>query len=841
MPLIFDKSAPSGFLIDADTRRFVQVSPEQFQSAQSGASITPTPAPTQQFTQNTIAPGLPGGPDPAMVGSQIMQQQRAGSFVPPPAPTAPAAPPPPQQPLLTLGRSDRATFRGNPGETFRDVNSGKLYFINNNGTISEAEQSMIAAGGVNAGRSFASFANAKPVDFNFSTDNPGGASQSLGRKLGPTEFEALRRLNNVAEHNFDEFFNRDAQGNIYLKPTAPGPAAQSKSIGLPSGSISVDPVTGAVQPGEATLESLSSELPGVTDFSDLSAVQGTNTTSNSLTEFIQQMQAERQKFQDQILLGLQPTERELELQKQVDDLISSAQKGITDQEGRTVPLAAIRGEQALIEKRAQDLLLPLQQELERAQTGREGTLKSLTTAFGFQQNDQELQAQIIQEMRKPALDAQKAVQDYIIGLATEYPDAGISFSDTAEQAAAKVSNSAIYQNGLLGSSGAGEFDKLLTPNEASALGLPYGTTRGEAAQLGILPKSAGEFDSPAQQAVFNSIVDKYGKNSIINSAEKMSVTEILADQIMANPESATNQLASLYSLVKVLDPDSAVREGELALSNQTQSYFQRFSTSLARLEKGQVLNPDAAYELASATKSIAQNWKAAAARQESKYRSQATVNGVGSQWDSYVSGFAGLGSGGSTSNQATSSLPDDIKWMRDQGYSDKEIFDALVQEGDISPPKNQSVEPGAYLNELLKKANSSAAAASTTSKLSYLGPITGYGSKYWAHGLDIDLKVGDPVRSPVSGKVVFSGQNGGFGNQVKVLLSNGEEVWFSHLDSTKVKVGDMVTEGNLLGIGGKTGKVIPVGGGDGSHLDLTVKKKDGSYLPPEEVARRYYG
>jgi murein DD-endopeptidase MepM/ murein hydrolase activator NlpD len=118
-----------------------------------------------------------------------------------------------------------------------------------------------------------------------------------------------------------------------------------------------------------------------------------------------------------------------------------------------------------------------------------------------------------------------------------------------------------------------------------------------------------------------------------------------------------------------------------------------------------------------------------------------------------------------------------------------------------------------------------------------LGNITGYGSPLWKHGLDIDLKKGDPVRSDVSGTVEFVGNNGGFGQQVRIKDVNGNSVWYSHLDGFNVKPGQTVSRGTLLGLGGNTGSVIPMGGGDGSHLDLTVKRADGSFMPPEQIAQ----
>lgn len=119
--------------------------------------------------------------------------------------------------------------------------------------------------------------------------------------------------------------------------------------------------------------------------------------------------------------------------------------------------------------------------------------------------------------------------------------------------------------------------------------------------------------------------------------------------------------------------------------------------------------------------------------------------------------------------------------------------------------------------------------------LGSLGSVTGYGSPLWKWGLDVDLKVGDPVASPVSGKVVYVGENGGFGKQVKVKDSNGNEWWLSHLNGFNVKVGDIVKNGQQIGIGGNSGNVIAQGGGDGSHLDITVKKKDGTYANPRDI------
>jgi len=128
-----------------------------------------------------------------------------------------------------------------------------------------------------------------------------------------------------------------------------------------------------------------------------------------------------------------------------------------------------------------------------------------------------------------------------------------------------------------------------------------------------------------------------------------------------------------------------------------------------------------------------------------------------------------------------------------------------------------------------------------------LGQITAYGSSKWAAGLDIDGYVGQPLTTPVYGEVtsVVTGkqpQDGsGFGNQVKVKTTDGYELQFSHLDQVDVKPGDMLTPSKLLGTIGNTGSVIPGAGGDGSHLDLTIRDPQGKLLTAQEVEQYVRG
>lgn len=88
-------------------------------------------------------------------------------------------------------------------------------------------------------------------------------------------------------------------------------------------------------------------------------------------------------------------------------------------------------------------------------------------------------------------------------------------------------------------------------------------------------------------------------------------------------------------------------------------------------------------------------------------------------------------------------------------------------------------------------------------------------------GLDIDLKTGDTVLNMFDGIVRYAQFNtGGFGNLVIVRHYNGLETYYGHLSKIKVKVDQKITAGQLLGLGGSTGRSY------NPHLHLEVRYQD---------------
>ncbi|MBK6836280.1 MAG: peptidoglycan DD-metalloendopeptidase family protein [Bacteroidetes bacterium] len=95
----------------------------------------------------------------------------------------------------------------------------------------------------------------------------------------------------------------------------------------------------------------------------------------------------------------------------------------------------------------------------------------------------------------------------------------------------------------------------------------------------------------------------------------------------------------------------------------------------------------------------------------------------------------------------------------------------------------------------------------------------GWRDKRMHKGIDINLNKGDAVKAAFNGMVRVARKQGGYGNVVIVRHYNGLETVYAHLSKIKVKPGDVVTAGQLIGLGGSTGH------SSGPHLHFEVRFK----------------
>lgn len=95
-------------------------------------------------------------------------------------------------------------------------------------------------------------------------------------------------------------------------------------------------------------------------------------------------------------------------------------------------------------------------------------------------------------------------------------------------------------------------------------------------------------------------------------------------------------------------------------------------------------------------------------------------------------------------------------------------------------------------------------------------------------GIDVKLTTGDPVKSAFEGLVRISQYSSTYGNVVVVRHPNGLETLYAHLSARKVKPGDYVQAGDLVGLGGNTGRST------GSHLHFECRYK-GEPIDPASI------
>ncbi len=91
------------------------------------------------------------------------------------------------------------------------------------------------------------------------------------------------------------------------------------------------------------------------------------------------------------------------------------------------------------------------------------------------------------------------------------------------------------------------------------------------------------------------------------------------------------------------------------------------------------------------------------------------------------------------------------------------------------------------------------------------------GQKDFHPGVDLRAKVGTPVFSTANGIVEYAGKKSAYGKMVIIQHNYGFKTIYGHLSKIKVKTGDFVEKGQLIGFSGDTGVI------NGPHLHYEVR------------------
>ena len=111
------------------------------------------------------------------------------------------------------------------------------------------------------------------------------------------------------------------------------------------------------------------------------------------------------------------------------------------------------------------------------------------------------------------------------------------------------------------------------------------------------------------------------------------------------------------------------------------------------------------------------------------------------------------------------------------------------------------------------------------------GPRTLNGKDEVHPGFDLHANENSALFAPAAGTISRIGPMGGYGNAVEIKYDNGQTALFAHLNdfNKNIKPGDKVSQGEVLGVTGNTGKST------GPHLHVEHRDADGNLVDPTKV------
>lgn len=109
----------------------------------------------------------------------------------------------------------------------------------------------------------------------------------------------------------------------------------------------------------------------------------------------------------------------------------------------------------------------------------------------------------------------------------------------------------------------------------------------------------------------------------------------------------------------------------------------------------------------------------------------------------------------------------------------------------------------------------------------FINPVPGAIKTQGLHGknaVDLAAPIGTPIYAAASGTVLLArmGWNGAYGNMVIIQHPNGTKTLYSHLSKLASTTGQSVSQGDIIGYVGNSGRVRAAKGGNGAHLHFEV-------------------
>lgn len=120
------------------------------------------------------------------------------------------------------------------------------------------------------------------------------------------------------------------------------------------------------------------------------------------------------------------------------------------------------------------------------------------------------------------------------------------------------------------------------------------------------------------------------------------------------------------------------------------------------------------------------------------------------------------------------------------------------------------------------KSSARSSSSSPVSAGAYIRPVNGVRTQgvHGYNGVDIGAPTGTQIVAAAAGTVIISregGWNGGYGNYIVVEHENGTQTLYAHNSQNLVGIGEYVTQGQVIGYVGATGKAT------GPHVHFEIR------------------
>lgn len=262
--------------------------------------------------------------------------------------------------------------------------------------------------------------------------------------------------------------------------------------------------------------------------------------------------------------SLEVSDDELATQGDLDRLSEATKKAYTGTKNQAIPMGFITGQLASIEERALNLAEPLETRLARMQAARTNAIEASKFALERADTKYKTAQENAAEAAKAAAEASKPIS---IGGALVQKDPITGEYKTVYQEAAE--------------------DKLLSPSEAAALGVPYGTTQSQA--YGKSPVGKSEDLTPYQKFQATQAISKETQARTENAREIARQVGLMNQAYSSlendgNLNFATQAIVTTYN--KILDPTSVVRETEYDRTAAGQSLLERINGKFTQISQG---------------------------------------------------------------------------------------------------------------------------------------------------------------------------------------------------------------------------------------------------------------